>query len=339
VKTTASWLSVALFGGMEIRVRDEQGRDESVALTGRPRKLLAYLALSRRITRHRHELTDVLWSDQDDATRAGSFNTTLWRLRQAIERPPLRAASIVICDRSGAVALCGEDQLRTDLDVYARLVAPALAKQPQALSERDVADLEQGVVLYSGDVLAGVDDHWALREREKHRRMQLNALGRLLQVDIDRANVKQGIGRAQAILDMDPLREDVHRALIMLFMQSGQRARALMQFECCRDILRRELAIMPMPETVSLYQQISDGAITPAVPSTGVLDLATPAGCAELAASTDEPPVAGLAPSAAACDSASALVASARQQLAGVDAQLQLLLPLLARDHAGSSAL
>ena len=327
----SSWLSVALFGGMNIRVRDDQGRDDAVALTGRPRKLFAYLALSRRITRHRHELTDVLWSDQDDATRTGSFNTTLWRLRQAIERPPLRAASIVICDRSGGVGLCGEDRLRTDVDVYARLVAPTLAKSLHELSGRDIADLERGVALYAGDVLAGLDDEWALREREKHRRMQWNALGRLLQVDIDGSQFKQGIGRAQAILDMDPLREDVHRALIMLFMQSGQRARALRQFEACRDILRRELAIVPMPETLQLYQRISDGAIAASSPASS---MGTPA-----KASPPRPghAVPGLSP--AACDSASALIASARQNLAGVDAQLQLLLPLFACNGADTAAL
>ena len=40
-----------------------------------------------------------------------------------------------------------------------------------------------------------------------------------------------------------------------------QRAQALRQFEHCRELLRRELAIQPMRETLAVYQRIADNAI------------------------------------------------------------------------------
>jgi len=63
------------------------------------------------------------------------------------------------------------------------------------------------------------------------------------------------------VLAVDELREDVHRDLMRYFMQSGQRALALRQFEECRAALRREFAIHPMDETVALYRQIAEGAV------------------------------------------------------------------------------
>jgi hypothetical protein len=71
----------------------------------------------------------------------------------------------------------------------------------------------------------------------------------------------EAIRHAQAILDRDTLREDVHRELMRLFMLNGQRAMALHQFEVCRAALHKELVIEPMRETVAVYQRIADSAV------------------------------------------------------------------------------
>jgi hypothetical protein len=118
---------------------------------------------------------------------------------------------------------------------------------------------------------------------------------------------------AQAILDHDALREDVHRELMRLFLHSGQRALALRQFELCRAALKRELAIQPMPETLALYAGIARDAVgtgggfaTAGVPAIPVLPAQADGGL-----------------------TARELIESARQHLARADAQLQLSLPFL----------
>jgi DNA-binding SARP family transcriptional activator len=160
---------------------------------------------------------------------------------------------------------------------------------------------------YRGDVLAGLTDTWALRERERHRRLLLNALGRLLQLAALAGDWAAGILHAQAILDHDPLREDVHRELMRLYLRNGQRALALRQFEQCRAALRRELAIQPMRETQALYHEIADAAL-----GLGVSHEAPTA-----LRSGDMPA------------SARALVRSALEHLGAADRQLQRSLPFL----------
>lgn len=248
-----------LFGSLSIG-GDEAG-GQAVAIAGRSANLLAYLALGRGRYFSRSELLGSLWPEHSSSSTAGSFNTALWRLRRLIERPPLKHGDLIVCDRRGAIGLNGPAGVWLDVDEFERLVAPGLAKAPEQLSDADIEGLRQGVRLYKSDILLDIADDWALREREKHRRNYLNALGRLMQLAIIRRDYADGIRHAQAVLDSDALREDVHRQLMQLFMLSGQRAQALRQFEHCRELLRRELAIQPMRETLALYQQIADSAI------------------------------------------------------------------------------
>lgn len=255
-------LYLSLFGHLSVARCDGSARSPGVDIAGRPGCLLAYLALAKGRFFSRSELIAALWSDQGEPASAGTFNTTLWRLRKTLERPPLAQADIVVCDRRGAVGLQPEAQLELDVDEFTRLVGPGLAKPMDELSPADVAELRRGVALYRDDILAGFTDDWALRERETHRRTMLNALARLMHLCVLAGDHGGAIGHAQDILDRDPLREDIHRELMRLFLVSGQRAMALRQFELCRAALRRELAIRPMRETLAVYQEIADSAVT-----------------------------------------------------------------------------
>lgn len=299
-----------LFGSLSVAT-DESG-DQAIAIAGRCASLLAYLALGHGRYFSRSELLGSLWPEHASSSTAGSFNTALWRLRRLIERPPLKHGDLIVCDRRGAIGLNGPAGVWLDVDEFERLIAPGLAKAPELLSDADIEGLRQGAALYKSDILMDITDDWALREREKHRRNYLNALGRLMQLATIRRDYASGIRHAQAILDSDALREDVHRQLMQLFMLGGQRAQALRQFEHCRDLLRRELAIQPMRETLALYQQIADSAIghaaEPAWPGLPVMAQTMPV-------SQD--------------GSAYQLIHTARHHLATADSQLQLSLQFL----------
>jgi DNA-binding SARP family transcriptional activator len=314
-------LRLHLFGALSFSLADAHNGTfaEPVHLGGRSGSLLAYLALARGRYFSRSELVSALWADQSDAVSSGTFNTVLWRLRKTVERPPLAHGELIACDRGGAVGLHPQARIELDVEQFARRVLPALAKPIERLNEQDIEALRDGVELYTADILTDIDDEWALREREKHRRHYLNALGRLTDLCAMAGDHGAAIRYAQAILDNDALREDVHRELMRLFMKSGQRALALRQFEICRTVLKRELAIQPMPETVALYQAIADPAVMG-------LDAAA-------AHRRDEAParsvIGGLVSRNERAMSARELVEAARAHLAKAEEQLQLALPFL----------
>ena len=320
-------LRISLFGAMALAT--SPGSAPEVSLAGRSASLLAYLALGHGRSFSRSELLASLWPDPGASASNGSFNTALWRLRRLLETPPLSHAGLITSDRRGAIALCPQADVWLDVAEFDRLVTPRLARPAERLTDEDIAALERGVQLYKADLLVELSDDWALRARERYRRNFLNAQYRLMQIATIRRMYTDGIGHAQRILDHDPLREDVHRDLMQLFVASGQRALALRQFEHCRDLLRRELAIQPMRETQALYRRIADHAVglsshDPAMPGDRGIDgdeAAPHPGAMPMA--VDTLPLEGMA------KAPHALLQGARAHLAAADAQLQLSLRLL----------
>jgi predicted ATPase len=59
------------------------------------------------------------------------------------------------------------------------------------------------------------------------------------------------------MLELEPLHEEAHRALMWFLATGGQRGAALAQFETCRYLLREELGQDPSPATVALRDQIT----------------------------------------------------------------------------------
>ena len=66
---------------------------------------------------------------------------------------------------------------------------------------------------------------------------------------------------ARRWLELDPLHEPAHRALIRLYARSGDRAAALAQYRECVRTLSRELGVPPLAETTRLYEAISEGTL------------------------------------------------------------------------------
>ncbi len=319
-------LKLHLFGSLGATWHPTGGAAEPIRLTARPGGLLAYLALARGQFFTRDALMATLWGEGRDSGSVGCFNTTLWRLRKAVERPPLRAGELIASAHHGAVGMPHDAQFMLDVEDFQRLVVPALAKPIEQLVPSDLDDLQQGVARYTDDMLAGFSDEWAMRERERLRRHHLNALGRLMQLCTLGRDLGGAIGYAQRILDHDMLREDIHCELMRLLLRNGQRALALRQFERCREALRNELAIQPMRETMALYQQIADHAIGHAAqPASPVAAAPADTTIAAMAASPTASPD---APNAAD------LIVSARHHLALADEQLQRTLPLLSPPFA-----
>ena len=314
-------LRVALFGALSVglAVRPSEA-PRPVLLTGRPGGLLALLALAGGRFFSRTELARELTSGSTyadgDGASAGSFNTLLWRLRKSLEAAPLKRGDVIETDALGAIRIASRVQIDTDVQEYRRLVEGPVAKPVEALHSHDIEQLKQAVSMYRGEVLASFQDDWALRLRERHRRLQQAALARLMHVSSLAQQWPDAIRYGLAMLELDELREDVHRELMRCYLQAGQRALALRQFERCRAALKRELAIQPMRETLALYHQIADAATHTHSEPEQVLQ---------------ETPMPQVVPDSypVQCDArVGNCIAQARWHLAQADAQLQMQLQL-----------
>jgi DNA-binding SARP family transcriptional activator/tetratricopeptide (TPR) repeat protein len=208
------------------------------------RALLAYLALHPGRAHPRDRLSGLLWPDVGDLQARQSLRQALAGLRRTLWKT---GALVVDAD---TVAM---NPSRIDVDVprFERLVA-----------EASQAGLETAAGLYRGDLLDGFHvkastfDDWLVTERERLRELARQALAKLLGHQTRAGSTEAAIHTARRLLSLDPLREDVHRAVMRLCVAQGHRGPALRQYQSCVSILRRELGVEPEPATRRLYQEI-----------------------------------------------------------------------------------
>jgi DNA-binding SARP family transcriptional activator len=73
------------------------------------------------------------------------------------------------------------------------------------------------------------------------------------------STVMMALEFGRRVLASDPLREGVQRSVMLLLVLNGQRADALFAYQRLRALLKADLGIDPMPDTVKLMRDITSG--------------------------------------------------------------------------------
>jgi TolB-like protein/Tfp pilus assembly protein PilF len=247
-------LQLTLFGGFA--VSDSDGK--TIMVVGKKNQaLLAYLAANAGRVQSREKLAELLWGDR--------FND------QA--RQSLRQAVSTIRKELGD---SGENVLRSDGDAIS-LESSAVSIDAIAFEELaregSPESLERAANLYHGSFLEGLNvrenafQAWSTAQNARYAEIAADVLSRLCSQQKEVGESVKAIATVQALLELDPTREQAHRDLMSLYATDGQRSKALKQYQVCKDALRTELDVEPEALTNQLYEQIrSSEAILPATP-------------------------------------------------------------------------
>lgn len=239
-------LEIALLGAPDVR-RKDRGAKPTV-LRPAEIELLAFVALRAGRPVPRDLIIAALWQHGADVACRRRLNTALWRLRNAIERG-LPRGTFLHSDRSSVMI----DACAVELDVSrfesAIDVAAGVGRGP--LDDTAAAALQDGVDVYTGDLLEGRYTDWVIEARERLLGRYLGALSRLLGWYFDRGDFEATVVTGTRLLERDPLREDVHRVVIRSYGRLGARSRAIEQYRQCRKVLATELGLEPLPETTA----------------------------------------------------------------------------------------
>jgi len=236
-------LQASLFGSFSLSVG---GRPVAGFPAGKSRELFCMLALAGG-WQSRTALGARLWDDCDEATARKRLRICLWRIRRSLA--DLAVDPLFATTDSLVLRL---DEVWTDVGAFER-----------RLRRGDRESLAEAVELYCGDLLQDSYAEWCLDPRQALRQHYLHALRSLMQGARERQQWVEAIRWGRQLLQHEEYREDVHRELMRSFMALGDRAAALRQFEVCRDLLRRELGVEPMPETIGVYREIHNGGPAP----------------------------------------------------------------------------
>jgi DNA-binding SARP family transcriptional activator len=235
-------LHVCVLGGLHVAVG---GRPVVGLASAKARALLTYLAITGA-AQSRSALAGLLWSELPEEAARTNLRLVLTKLRRALPE------HVAVTRQS--VALAAERRVWVDALEVARL--------SNATGDPDA--LLAAVGLCRGEFLEGVEvpgaplfEQWVVNERAACRAAVLGVLDRAMQVARDRADTFTGIDVARRMLNLEPLHEEAHRALMWFLAHGGQTSAALAQYERCRSLLAEELGLEPSPATVALREEIT----------------------------------------------------------------------------------
>lgn len=241
-------------GGFEVYYGDQPVDDFE---SQKVRALFAYLILHPDNAHSRDRLAGLLWPEKSDDTARRNLRQAVYNLRTTLPHGDTPAPPILTTHQSL--------QFNSETDYWLDITAfeDQIRRGMSASAGISPGHLAEASELYRGDFLAGffvsdspVFEHWLLYEQERLREMAIQALRRLVDYYLAYGEYDRGIRYARRLLDIDPLFEEAHRNLMRLYARSGRRSRALAQYDDCRRLLRDELGVEPLEETMSLYRAI-----------------------------------------------------------------------------------
>ncbi|MEP0773192.1 MAG: tetratricopeptide repeat protein [Acidobacteriota bacterium] len=211
--------------------------------------LLTFLALSPG-EHLRTTLEGLLWSDLPAERAARNLRHSLWSIRRAFASC---GAAVITSDRRHLAFAPNPD---VSVDAVALLAirdairrgADPLSAWKAELPFEAFRDLLAGVTIQGAPMF----EEWLLCERERLRAAAHEVLSALVAAHRQRGELDESLEKAHQLVDIDPWREDSHRAVMEVLALAGNPGAALAQFEVCRKILANDLQTAPTIETARL---------------------------------------------------------------------------------------
>jgi DNA-binding SARP family transcriptional activator len=224
----------------------------AIALKRQSLILLAHFALDRTRREAREVLIERFWPETDQDKGRSNLSSALLRLRRALAPAD---PQIITLDAYGQAGIADSAPVWFDSNAFRTSVRPALASRGR-LQANAAAELCGGLELYRGELLDGFFDDWVLAEREDLRALYIRGQLRLLDHFSAGEELEDAIECGRQVLRLDPLRESVHRRMMMLFAANGEPAAARRQYHRLVQLLKEELGVAPAPETLAVYQRL-----------------------------------------------------------------------------------
>ncbi|BDP43974.1 hypothetical protein DAETH_39430 (plasmid) [Deinococcus aetherius] len=221
--------------------------EQPLALERKLAACLAYLALEGAT--HRSRLVGLLWPESPEATARNNLSQMLRKLRLA----------------TGTDLIVGGERVG---------LTPELRVDAAELRDLTTQGRHAELITRGGELLAGLpyDDcpdlsDWIAAERERFLEWRAQALRSELGRTERGGDLERALELARALLDLDPVSEDAWRHVMRLHYLRGDRPAALRAYQRCRETLRREFGVDPLPETARLAREIDLGTVpVPATP-------------------------------------------------------------------------
>lgn len=219
--------------------------DREIPVPEGSERLLVFVALRNGRAISRRKVAGTLWPDVTEVRAAGNLRTALWRLRSA-------GVGLLEADRHGLSVMRGTAVDIFTLEAWASRLIDGTARR----DDLSLRCFHRGAV----ELLPGWYDDWIVFERERLRQRLLHALEVLSRRLAEEGMFGEAVEAAMTAIQIDPLRESAHRALILVHLSEGNCVEALRTYDEYVRLVDHELGIGPTLGMTKLVQFLRETA-------------------------------------------------------------------------------
>jgi DNA-binding SARP family transcriptional activator len=209
----------------------------TIALPVNAQRVLAFLALTGQPARG--AVAGRLWPEASEPRALGNLRSAIWRLQR-------QCSGLLRCD-GGALGL--DPSVVVDVNTFVDVARAVLA-------HGDSDWHEVPPILFNADLLPGFYEDWVLTKQEHLRQLQLHALERISSLLSRRGDEGAALEAALVCVEIDPLRESAHRAVICVHLREGNLGEARRHYDRAVAVLANELGLPPSPSLVELERHL-----------------------------------------------------------------------------------
>jgi SARP family transcriptional regulator, regulator of embCAB operon len=204
---------------------------------------------------HGFEFPESIWGDDIPDAWDSDLSAVVSRLRSTL-KPVAAATGLYIQTEPGCYLL----RLPVAAFVDYERARSAIHVSDTAMRRRDfshaLAEARVAMEIAARGFLHGEEGPWIQRERRLLAEVQVRALERTVEGEIERGNPDLAEQEARLLIGLDLLRESGYRLLMRALDASGNGAEAARVMAECRQVLREQAGTVPSEETEQLFQHI-----------------------------------------------------------------------------------
>jgi len=243
-------LYITCFGHFEVR---RSGRPVALCANRSGQSILRFLVARQKHCATSDMLQTLLWPEDSPEAALNKLYIAISALRRSLNHgyscEP--GCGYIVC-KNRIYYLNPAVVIRTDVDEFLHYYQVA----QQANGER-IALYEKACYFYTGPFLSeDIYADWSSLQREELSRIYLTMCKVLADYYMQHKQYEDAAKWTTAMLKENHCDEAAHRQLMRIYAAQGHRSEALQQFQRCKLILREQLGVQPMPETVLLFQTL-----------------------------------------------------------------------------------
>jgi two-component SAPR family response regulator len=237
---------VKCFGGFEVF---KEGIEQPIKWkTTKAKEIFAYFIQHKGKIIAKGKILEDIWPEMDPEKTSVALHSYIYQVRKVLKT--LGLEKILVYKNKGYGLM--SETIISDVQQFERLLEESVENEKGKV----IHCLEEAVQLYQGEYLEGCYNQWIIEEKQRLEERYILAMKRLAYLYSERKEDHQALKCLNKIIKINPLLEEVHERLMIIYENMGNRIAAIHQYESFYHILEREMGIKPKAEMTLYYNRI-----------------------------------------------------------------------------------